>query len=83
MQQQENSFRSRSIPTTKVDASASGFSQLGDSLRAAGAKRIWVAAPSDTALRAYGFYRAVGWRPTGQWNVYGDEILELPAADAG
>jgi ribosomal protein S18 acetylase RimI-like enzyme len=49
-------------------------------LRAAGAKRIWLATPSDPALRAYGFYRALGWRPTGEQTGNGDEILE-PSTD--
>ena len=48
-----------------------------DWLRAAGAKRIWLAAPSDSTLRAYGFYRAVGWVPTGERTSDGSEILVL------
>ena len=51
-------------------------------LRSTGAQRIWVAAPSDTTLRAYGFYRALGWRPSGERTTTGDEILELPADSA-
>jgi ribosomal protein S18 acetylase RimI-like enzyme len=50
------------------------------SLRTAGAKRIWLAATSDPTARAYGFYRAVGWRPTGERTRNGEEILELPAS---
>ncbi len=49
-----------------------------ESLRAAGAKRIWLAATSDPTARAHGFYRAVGWRPTGERTKTGEEILELP-----
>ncbi len=48
------------------------------SLRAAGAKRIWLAATADPTARAHGFYRAVGWRPTGERTKSGEEILELP-----
>jgi ribosomal protein S18 acetylase RimI-like enzyme len=48
------------------------------SLRAAGAKRIWLAATSDPVARAHGFYRALGWRPTGERTQNGEEILELP-----
>ena len=48
------------------------------SLRTAGVKRIWVAAISDPAVRAHGFYRALGWRPTGERTQNGEEILELP-----
>jgi ribosomal protein S18 acetylase RimI-like enzyme len=45
-------------------------------LRAEGAHRVWVAAPSDPALRAHGFYRAVGWVPTGERTQDGSEVLE-------
>jgi ribosomal protein S18 acetylase RimI-like enzyme len=53
------------------------------SLRTAGAKRIWLAATSDPTARAYGFYRAVGWRPTGEVTRNGQEILELPGEEKG
>ena len=49
------------------------------SLRSVGATRIWLAATPDPTARAYGFYRAVGWRPTGERTATGEEILELPA----
>jgi ribosomal protein S18 acetylase RimI-like enzyme len=48
------------------------------SLRAAGATRIWLAATPDPTTRAHGFYRAAGWRPTGEKTENGEEILELP-----
>ena len=47
-----------------------------EALRAAGARRIWVEAPADPTLPAYGFYRAVGWVPTGEPTREGSEILE-------
>jgi GNAT superfamily N-acetyltransferase len=50
-----------------------------DWLRSAGTRRIWLAAPSDPVLRAYGFYRALGWKPTGEPASEGSEILELRA----
>jgi GNAT superfamily N-acetyltransferase len=54
------------------------LSLVVDALRGAGTKRIWVASPFDPALRAHGFYRAVGWVPTGERTTHGEEILELP-----
>ena len=48
--------------------------------RASGAARIWLQTFPDPALRSYGFYRAVGWRPTGERTEDGDEILEYPIA---
>jgi ribosomal protein S18 acetylase RimI-like enzyme len=40
--------------------------------------RVWLAAAADPTVRAHGFYRALGWRPTGERIDNGDEILELP-----
>ena len=48
-------------------------------LQNAGRTRVWLAAAADPAIRAHGFYRALGWRPTGECTDYGDEILELHA----
>lgn len=53
------------------------LSMAVDCLRAAGANRIWLAAPADRATRAYGFYRAVGWVPSGEQSSDGSEVLEL------
>lgn len=46
-------------------------------LSAARARRVWLAASSDPAVRSYGFYRALGWRATGERTGSGDEILVL------
>jgi ribosomal protein S18 acetylase RimI-like enzyme len=42
--------------------------------------RVWLGAPRDPGVRAYGFYRALGWRPVGETDANGDEILVLPNA---
>jgi GNAT superfamily N-acetyltransferase len=47
-------------------------------LRAAGVSRVWVVGPADPKIRAHGFYRAVGCRPTATRTASGDEILEVP-----
>jgi ribosomal protein S18 acetylase RimI-like enzyme len=47
-------------------------------LRAEGAERIWLVAPADPAQRAFGFYRTLGWRPTGEPREGDSEVLELP-----
>jgi ribosomal protein S18 acetylase RimI-like enzyme len=44
-------------------------------LRSFGPKRIWLGGSPDPATRAYGFYRSLGWRPAGERDRYGDEIL--------
>jgi ribosomal protein S18 acetylase RimI-like enzyme len=46
-------------------------------LRAVGFKTPWLAASPDSGIRAYGFYRNLGWQPTGRCLRNGDEILEL------
>jgi ribosomal protein S18 acetylase RimI-like enzyme len=56
------------------------LSLVVEKIQAAHTKRIWLAAPSDPTLRAYGFYRAVGWTPTGQRTADGSDILELPSS---
>lgn len=54
-----------------------------DCLRAAGANRIWLAAPADPAHDAHGFYRSLGWVSTGERSSDKTEILELPADSSG
>ena len=53
------------------------LSLVVNELRVAGANRIWVEAPSDPIMPAYRFYRALGWRPTGERTPDGSDILEL------
>jgi ribosomal protein S18 acetylase RimI-like enzyme len=48
-----------------------------DWLRSRGVGRVWLAASPDPAIRAHGFYRSQGWRPTGERDGNGDEILVL------
>jgi GNAT superfamily N-acetyltransferase len=53
------------------------LSQVASQLAQLGFDRLWLAASPDPATRAHGFYRHCGWRPTGQHDDRGDEILEL------
>jgi len=46
-------------------------------LRSAGHSAPWLAASPSHAIRAHGFYRSLGWRPNGQKQDDGDEILVL------
>ena len=49
-----------------------------DWLRERGWRRLWLATNPDPNGRAHGFYRAQGWRPTGERQARaGDEILVL------
>lgn len=42
-----------------------------------GWRRLFLGCSTDPASRSYGFYRHLGWQPTGQFDGHGDEILEL------
>lgn len=53
------------------------LSRVVADLQQAGANRIWLSADSNSAVRAHGFYRRMGWRPSGEVLANGDEILEL------
>jgi GNAT superfamily N-acetyltransferase len=48
-----------------------------DWLRSRGCSRLGLATNPDPEGRAYGFYRSHGWRPTGERQENGDEILVL------
>ncbi|MEJ0008882.1 MAG: GNAT family N-acetyltransferase [Steroidobacteraceae bacterium] len=58
------------------------LSRIVELLRAQGAGRTWLAAPCDATLPAHRFYRALGWRPTGELQGGTDEILEFPIGGA-
>ena len=45
--------------------------------RDAGHRRLFLACSADPRSRSHGFYRHLGWRPTGEVDEAGDEILEL------
>ena len=42
-----------------------------------GHTRQFLGCSRDPESRSYGFYRHLGWRPTGNVDKYGDQILEL------
>lgn len=50
---------------------------LMQSLISAGHSRLWLYASPNTEIRANGFYRHQGWRPTGEVDQHGDEVLEF------
>ena len=41
-----------------------------------GIRRLFLGCSSDPASRSYGFYRHLGWKSTGIFEVRGDEVLE-------
>lgn len=46
-------------------------------MQAAGHHRLILGCAADPAVRSHGFYRHLGWRPTGEVDALGDEVLEL------
>jgi ribosomal protein S18 acetylase RimI-like enzyme len=48
-----------------------------DHLKSLGHARLFLGCSDDPSHRSYGFYRRLGWLPTGQRDGFGDEILEL------
>ncbi|WP_371227548.1 N-acetyltransferase family protein [Pseudomonas sp. QE6] len=48
-----------------------------ETLARQGFRRLFLACSSDPKVRSHGFYRYLGWVPTGERDEYGDDILEL------
>lgn len=48
-------------------------------LQQAGLSPIWLAADSNPRVRAHGFYRKLGWVPSGEVLENGDEVLVFQA----
>ncbi|OWQ83051.1 GNAT family N-acetyltransferase [Roseateles aquatilis] len=48
-----------------------------DHLRGLGHARLFLGCSANPAHRSHGFYRRLGWRPTGERDGHGDEVLEL------
>jgi ribosomal protein S18 acetylase RimI-like enzyme len=55
------------------------LSQAVGWLRSFKPPRVWLGASPDPDTRAHGFYRSLGWRPVGERDAHGDEILVLPS----
>jgi ribosomal protein S18 acetylase RimI-like enzyme len=48
-----------------------------EELRSAGCCKLWLTTSSDPSVRAHGFYRSLGWKPTGERFDAGAEVLVL------
>lgn len=57
------------------------LSRVVADLHAAGHQRLFLGCSSDPNSRSHGFYRRLGWRPTGRTDRYGDEELELSTSE--
>ncbi|ARU05178.1 GNAT family N-acetyltransferase [Comamonas serinivorans] len=59
------------------------LAMMVESLGRRGFQRLFLACSSDPNVRSYSFYRHLGWRPTGEKDASGDDILELSVHQAG
>jgi ribosomal protein S18 acetylase RimI-like enzyme len=48
-----------------------------ENLHELGHKRLFLGCSSDSTHRSFGFYRHLGWRPTGLFDDNEDEVLEF------
>ncbi|WP_116519675.1 GNAT family N-acetyltransferase [Achromobacter insuavis] len=49
--------------------------QVMQMLRALGHERLFLSCAADPGVRSHGFYRRLGWVPTGEIDPAGDEVL--------
>ena len=66
-------FEDRGIGREVLQRTIETLAELGHS-------RAFLGCSPDPTSRSYGFYRHLGWRSTGTFDKYGDEILELDIA---
>lgn len=53
------------------------LARVVEQLAGLGHRRLFLACSTDPASRSHGFYRHLGWQPTGRLDGHGDEILVL------
>jgi L-amino acid N-acyltransferase YncA len=59
------------------------LSRVAEDLWSFGFKRLFLGCSRDPTSRSYGFYRHLGWPPTGAFDAHGNEVLELLWKDRG
>ncbi len=63
-------FENRGVGRALLERTSQELARLGHT-------RLFLGCNPDPASRSHGFYRHLGWRPTGNFDQYGDEILEI------
>jgi GNAT superfamily N-acetyltransferase len=63
-------FENLGIGKKLLDKTSQELAKLGHT-------RLFLGCSPDPASRSHGFYRHLGWRSTGSFDKYGDEILEI------
>jgi GNAT superfamily N-acetyltransferase len=59
------------------------LSRVVEDLWSIGFKRLFLGCSKNPSHRSYGFYRHLGWRPTGEFDAHADEVLELLCKNNG
>lgn len=57
------------------------LSLTADHLKLLGHSRLFLGCSDNSSHRSHGFYRRLGWLPTGQRDRFGDEVLEFDTAN--
>jgi ribosomal protein S18 acetylase RimI-like enzyme len=57
------------------------LAMMVEALRGDGHRRLFLGCSPDASCRAWGFYRHLGWKSTGTFDQFGDEVLELVSGD--
>lgn len=63
-------FEDRGIGREVLNRTVTELAEIGHA-------RLFLGCSPDPKSRSYGFYRHLGWRSTGTFDQYGDEILEF------
>lgn len=63
-------FENRGIGRELLEKTSKELAKMGHT-------RLFLGCSPDPKSRSYGFYRHLGWRSTGTFDQYGDEILEI------
>ncbi|MCF7751390.1 GNAT family N-acetyltransferase [Bacillus subtilis subsp. subtilis] len=53
------------------------LARVVEDFRGRGFRRLFLGCAADPAVRSHGFYRHLGWTPTGEIDALGDEVLAL------
>jgi GNAT superfamily N-acetyltransferase len=64
-------FENRGIGRELLERTCKDLAKLGH-------RRAFLGCSPDPRSRSHGFYRRLGWRPTGEFDSRGDELLERP-----
>jgi hypothetical protein len=71
-------YRSRCVANNCIQLCAKADTLVVGRLRVEGVQRIWLVAPAASDRRAFGFYRALRWRPSGERREGDSEVMEYP-----